>query len=343
MSEEKIWYIDRSRNYCYKELENGLQALVKTYKENKGVSLSVDKVIDDLELSGVISPTAKNKYAHLTRFRDHGFIDLNNIPGDSTVDFVDGLLDMDALIIDHFIKRPFYKDRSIPNIKPFVLICCFFSRIMSVTTDKKEYYIDVYECKNHLYKCNNYSDLNDRYIKQIISNRHSDVIVNKTMDDNELTNFSIWFNALKTTALFEPCAAREALIPNYYSKSFFDFISKNAEKFEVTPVCDEKGDSSLQYEYYCNRRKGISEILPKCLKSNVKFEDEDSTITIFNYLFGLKKIKGFRYEKYLKSHDLMFGIYNPLLYVPYLALREMYYQNSFLAEDIYNIIFRKII
>lgn len=343
MSAEKIWYIDRSRNYYYKELEAGLNAIVKTYKENEGVFLSTEKVIEGLELSGVISPLAKNKHAHLTRFRDHGFIDLNNIPGDSTIDFVEGLIDMDALIIDHFIKRPFYKDNSEPNIKPFVLLCCFFSKIMNITTDKSEYYIDVYECKNHLYKCRNYSDLDDRYVKEIINIRHSNSIVSRVMADNELTNFSIWFNSLKTTSLFDPTSKREVLTPNACAKSFFDLISANSEKFEPTPACDEKGDSSLQYEYYCNRRKGISEILPKCLKSNVKFEDEESAIVVFNYLFGIKKIKDFRYEKYLKTHDIMFGIYNPFIYVPYLALREMYYQNSFLTEEIYKIIFRKTI
>lgn len=341
MGDEKIWYIDRSRNYYYKELAKGLESIVNAYKENEGAFLAAEKVIESLVLSGVISPTAKNKYAHLTRFRDHGFIDLNNIPGDSTVDFIEGLIDMDALIIDHFIKRPFYKDNSVPNIKPFVLLCCFYSKIMNITTDKSEYYIDVYECKNYLYKCKNYCDLDEISVKQIINDRHSNVIVSKTMDDNELTNFSIWFNSLKMTAIFDPTSKREVLKPNVCARAFFDFISSNAEKFEPTPVCDEKGDSSLQYEYYCNRRKGISELLPKCLKSNVKFECDYDAIQVFNYLFGIKKIKDFKYEKYIKNYDLMFGIYNPFICVPYLALREMYYQNSFLAEEIYRIIFNK--
>lgn len=338
MSDEKIWYIDRSRNYYYKELPEGLKAIVKAYKDSEGAMQSTDRVIQVLVDSGVTSPAAKNKFAHLTRFRDHGFINLYNNPGDSTIDYVEGKLDLDGMIIDHFIKRPFYKDNAEPNVKPFVLICCFFSKMMKVTSNWKEYYISVYECKKHLYNCKNYLEVDDRFVKQIISNRHSGAIESKNMPDNELTNFSIWFNAIKITALFDPKTNRETLAPNPYARSFFDFIADNATKLEPTPVCDEKGDSSLQYEYYCNRRQGLSEILPKVIKSNVRFEKKEHVRILFEFLFGIKMIKDFKYEKYVKNPENAFGVYNPLLFTPYLALRHLYYQNSFLAEDLYKTI-----
>lgn len=339
MKEEKIWYIDRSRNYFYKELTDGLQAIVKAYKENDSVMLEPEKVIQCLVDSGVISKDAKNKYAHLTRFRDHGFIDLYNNPGDSTIDFVEGKLDLDSLIIDHFIKRPFYKDNAIPNIKPFVLICCFFSEIMKVTTDQNEYFISAQECKQYLYRCKSYSNVDSIFVKQIISDRHSGAIACTNISENELVNFSIWFNSIRITSLFRPDTSRDILVPNAFAKSFFDFLAENASKLQPTPVCNEKGDSSLQYEYYCNRRQGISELFPKLIKSNVHFANQEHIRILFNYLFGIKVLKDFNYNLYLKNVEEAWGIYNPLLYIPYLALRHIYYQNSFVAEKIYKEIY----
>ena len=91
----KIWYIDRSRNYYYDELPKGLRSIVDTYYHNDGVMISTDNLIQSLVDSGVISSSAKNKNAHITRFRDHGFIDMRNMPGDYTIDYLNGLLDMD--------------------------------------------------------------------------------------------------------------------------------------------------------------------------------------------------------------------------------------------------------
>ena len=338
MADVKIWYIDRSRNYYYPELPNGLKTIVETYNQGEGILITPDIIINDLVRGGVIKPDAKNKFAHLTRFRDHGFINMYNNPGESTIDFVEGRLDLDALIIDHFIKRPVYKDNPKPNIKPFVLICKFFSVLFGLTKDDSEYYITTYECKNYLYSCQDYDEINTKFVKDVISDRHSGVIVNKEMEDNEQTNFSIWFNALKLTSIMEPKSSRESLVPNKYAKPFFCFIAKNAHLLEPTPACDSKGDSSLQYEYYCNRRKGINEILAKCIKSNVRLDSIEATKKLYLFLFGLKKDRDFKYEKYIKNPESNFGVYYPLINLPYLAIRHIWLQNSFIADSLYKLL-----
>ena len=337
----KIWYIDRSRNYIYKELDSGIRAIVSVYKKSNGMKISPDEIIEALVNCGTISFDAKNKYAHLTRFRDHGFLDMYNKPSESSIDYIDGRLDMDSLIIDHFIKRPVYKDKDISNIKPFILICCFFSSIIDLTTDENEYYITARECKDFLYECNDYSCVDEIFAKRIINQRHSNMTSYDSMEENEKLNLSIWFNALKETSIFMPEVDRLILRPNKYAKSFFDFVKINAKNFEATPICDDKGDASLQYEYYCSRRKGINEVIPKVIKSNIRFQSEDDKIAIFEYLFGIKKRKNFKYSYYLKDNDSSFGIYHPFINLPYLALRNIWMQNSFMADELYDLYARK--
>ncbi len=337
MGEVKIWYIDRSRNYYYKELDAGLESIVHASKKNSDILITPDMLIDELVRCGAISAEAKNKFAHLTRFRDHGFINMYNQPGDSVVDYVENRLDLDSMIIDHFIKRPVYKDQN-SKVKPLILLCKFYSVLFKITSDENEYYISMIECKNNLYECQHYDDVNAMMVKKIITERHSNGISNVNMEPNETTNFSIWFNALKKTSLFNSRTNREILKPNIYARSFFDFIANNCSGFEITPVCDDKGDSSLQYEYYCNRRKGINEIIPKYIKPNVRFDNNYDAKKLLLYLFGLKYDTEFRYEKYLKNPDEAFGVYNPFLCIPYLALRNVWMQNSFLADSLYEII-----
>ena len=261
-----------------------------------------------------------------------------NNPGDSAIDFAEGRLDLDGMIVDHFLKRPVFKDKAVPNIKPFVLLCKFFSELFSVTKDDLEYYITTFECKNYLYNCQKYSDIDAKLIKEIITDRHSGVIMSKQMDDNETTNFSIWFNALKLTSLINARSSNELLVPNKYAKPFFDYIGNKATDLEPTPTWDDKGDSSLQYEYYCNRSKGINEIIPRCIRANVKISNNEEAQKLFLFLFGLKDDIHFKSEKYVKNSESNFGIYYPFLTLPYIALRHIWMQNSFIADALYKLI-----
>lgn len=336
---DRIWYIDRSRNYCYPGLESGLRAIVGLYRKTNNAEIDINEVVETLVSCGVITSDAKNKYAHVTRFRDHGFLTQKNLPGDSTLDFIEGRIDMDAMIVDHFLKRPMFKDCDNPPIKPFVLICCFFSHLFQITKDDEEYYLTAEECKKYLYRCTSYEQMDEYLTKRIISARHSGVISGNSIDHNEAVNFAVWFNALKNSALFHSDNRKRKLVPNRFAVSFFDYIRINSSVMSPTPVCNDRGDSSEQYEYYCDRNKGINETIPVIVKPNVHFADEKDTIMFLKYVFGLSQNENTDYYgKYLRNPDQYFGIYQPFLCVPYLALRHIWMQNSFIGDACYELI-----
>lgn len=158
------------------------------------------------------------------------------------------------------------------------------------------------------------------------------------MDHNEEVNFAVWFNALKNTALFHSDNRKRKLEPNMYACAFFDFVRINSSAMSSTPVCNDRGDSSEQYEYYCDRNKGINEILPSIIKPNVHFSGDSDVIMFLKYVFGLSQNVNTDYGKYLQKPEQCFGVYHPFLCVPYIALRHMWMQNSFLGDACYDLL-----
>lgn len=334
------WYIDRSKNFIYDTLLDCLRVFYTA--SNNRTSLDANELVDLIVQHPELNIADANINAALTRFRDHGLLRTNNTLGDSAVDYVVGRLSESELVVDLFLKRPAAKYNS-PNIKPFVLLCKVFDIMINIIEDPDDIFITSYECKEYLCNINDINEITYEYVEKIINERkyslNSHIPVPRiNFEDNEDTNFSIWFNALNSTPIFiKRGDSKRILRPNIKQKEFFKYISVNCDEFSVTPT-DSK---SNLYNYYCNRTTGINEILPNIVRNDLENIEQDDIKSLFEYLFGYKRNFGINYGKYFKSE--CFGIFFPFITLPGLAIRKIYMQNKELGEYLYEYISNKVI
>lgn len=329
------WYIDRSKNFIYDTL---LKCLTVFYSISKGKnSIGVNVLIDAILAHPELNIAEGNINAALTRFRDHGLLRNNNTIGDSASDYVEGKINIEELVIDLFLKRPAAKYNSV-NVKPFVLLCKVFDIMIEMVQDVDDIFITSYECKEYLLNINDIVDITYEYVEKIINERNysygsSLPIPRIELDQNEDTNFSIWFNALNSTPVFiKKDDGRRVLRPNVKQKEFFKYISVNSDEFSITPT-DSKTNL---YNYYCDRDTGINEILPDVIKENIQDIDLKDIKFLFEYLFGYKRNFGTKYDKYFKCE--CFGIFFPFITLPGLVIRKIYYKNKRLGKYLYDYI-----
>lgn len=332
------WYIDRSKNFLYDTLLDSLKIFYSITKGKEKVDVNV--LIDLIKKHPELGIADGNINAALTRFRDHGLINYNNIVGDSAIDYIEGRLNEEELVIDLFLKRPVEKKDS-PNLKPFVILCKVFDIMIDMEIDVDNIFITSYECKEYLYSLNDIDEISFELVERIINERNYELgskipIARVQFDFNEDTNISIWFNALNRTPIFlKKYDTRRVLVPNIKQKEFFKYISVNADEFAETPT-----NSKINlYNYYCNRRNGINEILPDVIKNNAFAVNDEEIKSIFEYLFGYKKNVNANFEKYFKED--CFGIFFPFISIPGLAIRKIYYSNKIIGEALYKYIFNK--
>ncbi len=327
------WYIDRSKNFINENLDEALR-----YFASAPTGGGSSEVIRSMSARGLLGRAGGNPNAALTRFRDHGLLSLDNKIGESAVDYVQGRLGKAELVIDLFIKRPCKKQYA-PNVKPFVVLCKLFDNMMEMSIDPDDIFITYHECYEYLYPCNSYEDVSLELVEKILAERQYELGVRYPrprvkLPDNEDTNLSIWFNALKETPVFMPQNDdRPILRPNLKQKEFFRFITVNADEFAATPT---KKNGEL-YSYYCNRETGINEILPNVVKANATANEEEVKV-LFEYLFGYKKVADFNYSKFIRYE--CFGLFFPFITLPKLVIRLIYLNNRKLGEAFYTFIAR---
>ena len=327
------WYIDRSKNFINENLDEALR-----YFASAPTGGGSSEVIRSMSARGLLGRAGGNPNAALTRFRDHGLLSLDNKIGESAVDYVQGRLGKAELVIDLFIKRP-CKKQDAPNVKPFVVLCKLFDNMMEMSIDLDDIFITYHECYEYLYPCNSYEDVSLELVEKILAERQYELGVRYPrprvkLPDNEDTNLSIWFNALKETPVFMPQNDdRPILRPNLKQKEFFRFITVNADEFAATPT---KKNGEL-YSYYCNRETGINEILPNVVKANATANEEEVKV-LFEYLFGYKKVADFNYSKFIRYE--CFGLFFPFITLPKLVIRLIYLNNRKLGEVFYTFIAR---
>jgi len=319
------WYIDRSKNFINNTLDRVIDFLA-TYSGQRDSS----SLITQLEQAAIFDKDAGNSYAALTRFRDHGLIDNNNELGDSAMDYYKGFLSRDELILDLFIKRSACKKDS-PNLKPLVLLCRAFDLMLDLVADMGDVYLTYEECFKYLYCCNDLTDLSVDLIDAIIDGRSTGKN-HVTMKQNEITNLSIWFNALKNTPLFVSEEEKTMIRPNLFAKDLIKFISINGSKLTVTPTAS----NTTLYKYYCNRSFGFNEIIPYVFNQNIILKNRRDAVIVFNYMFGIKKEPEYDYGFYFSRP--CFGVYSAFLYVPGLVIRKIYLKNMIVGDDLYRII-----
>ncbi len=329
------WYIDRSKNFLYETFSDCLSLF---FSESKGKeNLDVNILIEKIKKHPELGIPNKNINAALTRFRDHGLLSYKNIVGDSAIDFLEGRLNNSELIIDLFLKRPAEKHNSV-NIKPFVLLCKVFDFMIDILQDQDDIFITSYECKEYLCPINNLEEVNYELIEKIINERDYSIENNfpnprVSLDNNESTNFSIWFNALNNTPIFiKDENSGQILKPNIKQKEFFKYISINSDEISETPT-DSK--QSL-YSYYCNRNTGLNEILPDVIRNDINEIDENDIPMLFEYLFGYKRNYNVDFQKYFKNE--CFGVFFPFITIPGLVIRKIYYKNEILGDLLYKYI-----
>lgn len=314
------WYIDRSKNFVNPSLEPVLFFL-NDYEGDR----TSNNVIEELVKRKIFDETVGNPYAALTRFRDHGLISNRNIIGDSAKDYIEGLINIDELIVDLFLKRPALKKQS-PDLKPFVLLSKFFYMMFEIVPDPDDIYLSYLECQSYLYKCNSLDDLSYELVDAILNNRLSTNVTSNRLKQNEITNLSIWFNALRQTPFFISLDERDIIKPNFYQRDFFEYIALNARKFQATPT---EANGQL-YEYYCNRSFGINEIIPDVFKENVVIRDDSEVEILIDYLFGYKKAVDYDFSYYFNRE--CFGVYNAFRTIPGLIYRKIYIGNKPLGK-----------
>ena len=186
------WYIDRSRNIksCF---ESSLMDKMKEWVQNKNEistqPISPAKLIKKLN----IDKSFKNPNALLTYLRDIGLIDYQtNLPSQFFRTCVYSQLSNEQIILLILLKKNSEKnDKS--TVKPFVVICKAMSLLVDIC---KDYYLTWDDCVSFLQKIDNYDDITEQYILEMINARN---INDKTQDSSIM---DIWFNGLTATGLF---------------------------------------------------------------------------------------------------------------------------------------------
>lgn len=292
--------------------------------------INSSSIISNLITNKIFKENDGNPNAALTRFRDHGLINNNNFIGDDSIDYLSGNITLNELIIDLFFKRPCCKKNS-PNLKPLVLLCCVFDLMFEVAPSYDSIYLTYSECYKYFYNCNSIDDISIELIDTIINNRKyidergvPEAVA--MMKQNEITNLSIWFNALKNTTLFLPCEDRTMIRPNVYQREFFKFIATNGYKISCTPT----DNNTVLYDYYCSRYTGLSEIIPFYFKPNVMIRDIEEVPIIVNYLFGINKKADFDFSYYFDRE--CFGVYYCFISMSGLVARVISKNNKPLGE-----------
>ena len=321
------WYIDRSKNFSNDTLLAALNCI------NNCPTKDAPTVEGQLSETGALGEAGGNPKAALTRLRDHGLLRMDNTIGDSTQDYMNGLITIEELTIDLFLKRPAAKG-TITMVKPFVQLCQYFDLLISNNYAPKDIFITFAECKEFLFPLNSYDELTLTVADRIVASREyvgNNPIPNPRIDlsGNEKTNLSIWFNALKASPVFAPAEFddRTVLRPDIMQRAFFRFISVNAEELSNMT----SADNEQVYNYYCTRETGLNEILPSVVRNNADLRDEDVK-TIIEYLLGYRKNKKFDYQKYLR-YDC-FGVYLPLVALPGLVCRKLSLSNRVFAAKV---------
>ena len=113
------------------------------------------------------------------------------------------------------------------------------------------------------------------------------------------------------------------------------YIAINGRRISETPT---QSNTSL-YNYYCNRATGVSEIVPDIFIPNVIAANDFEAMAISNYIMGIKIEPEFDFSKYVTRE--CFGIFNPFIFVPGLAVRSVWIKNKALGDAIYSIMERK--
>ena len=329
------WYIDRSKNFIC----DGLRDILSIINESElsGAEMSTKELAKKFAEHKALGNAIGNPNAAFTRFRDHGLIRMNNSIGDTAKMYLNEKFTFGELIIDLFVKRFASKDE-FPSLHPVVMLCKLFSCMMNMGVDIDDVFITYFECHEYLLPINSYEDVNYELVEKIISEREyrdtdsGSVLQNRIeLSDNEETNYSIWFNALKQTPLFislEENDNRYTLRPNQKQKEFFNYLSENADEFKDGDI---KNNATL-YKYYCNREYGLSEIIAPVIKSDVTIEKDDVKV-LFDYLFGYDQKVDFDYSTYVK-HEC-FGTYFAFISIPDIAIAKIEEENPQIADQLY--------
>lgn len=329
------WYIDRSKNFIH----DGLRDILSIINESElaGEDMSTKELAKKFTKHKALGNAIGNPNAAFTRFRDHGLIRMNNSLGDTAKMYLNEKFTFGELVIDLFVKRFASKDE-FPSLHPVVMLCKLFSCMMNMGIDIDDVFITYFECHEYLLPINSYDDVNYELVEKIISEReYSDADSGSVLQhrielsDNEETNYSIWFNALKQTPLFvslEENDNRYTLRPNQKQKEFFNYISENADEFKNGDI---KNNATL-YKYYCNREYGLSEIIAPIIKPDVTIEKDDVKV-LFDYLFGYDQKVDFDYSTYVK-HEC-FGTYFAFISIPNIAIAKIEEENPQIADQLY--------
>ncbi len=323
------WYIDRSKNFINGTFEPVISFFYR-YSDVRDSRTIINKLISNC----IFDEDSGNPNAALTRFRDHGIINNSNVLGEPAIDYVEKRITRDELIIDLMLKRPALKKGS-ANLKPLVLLCKFFDVMYEIAVDEAEVFLTYEECFNYLYHCNTLQDISTDFVDSVMENRLYDT-ARPEMKQNDYTNLSIWFNALCNTPIFLQTNERSIVRPNPYAKPFIKFIAINGPMISETPTTS----NTELYNYYCSRAKGLSEIIPSVFLPNVISKNRNESEVLYKYVFGIKREPDFAYSSFFENE--CFGVYNPFLFIPGLAIRKIWINNKPLGASLYELTRQKI-
>lgn len=182
------WYIDRSRNISSILKSKYFEKLCNLSKEDRK-KYETKELIDLLEISNEI----KNPNALITFLRDIGLINSEtNTPSNFLKVCVESNIAIENIILMIIIKKNSEKnDKSF--IKPFIVLCKTFSILAIKNYELKIHWND---CVNYLMKCDDYDQVNEELIDEMLATRDISKIEESSVLD-------IWFNALCDTKLFE--------------------------------------------------------------------------------------------------------------------------------------------
>ena len=327
MPEMFSWYID-NRYYITEEFVNKL------------LEYSVEAKSNEEPLKNVFArkePSAGNPSSPVTFARNIGIIDNEENWSDTTKLYQNRTIPFSNFIFDLIAKRNVSKTEQI-NMKPLVVLCVVFSKMVQLDIDETEQFITTAECYEYLSVLSSYEEITNDLVLNIVNSRtytgRQHVPQKRVEVRNEVYLSSI-FDALCKSGIFYTGIQKSIIHPQKKYSELIEYIAANGTRISIAPIADGGRQNEEFYSYCSNINNGILEIFPELPLLN---EEIPATATkdIYNYLFDVETQVSFDWHKYFEQDCR--GIYRIFFPLQWLIVTKIYLKNAQMGEYLFDFV-----
>ena len=323
------WYID-NRFYVSKGfVDEFIDVVLKIKKTNDNV--------DGVALSKYY-PDDDNASSRSTFARNVGIIDSNADLSDSALMYKHGFIDYSEFVLEIMTKRNTTGREQIP-LKPVVLLCIVFSKMMELNIPKRERFITSTECYEYLSPLESYEELTNDLVSQIVHEReylpNSDIPINRVKIDSGAVYLSSLFNCLNDTPIFYFGERKTILYNDDSHADFIQYMAANGPKISMAPIMGGSPKKNEPfYRYLCDINNGIFEIFPKI--EIIRTFEPKKIKPLFEHCFGIKKVEETFFDGYMSPIE--FGAFSSFRTVVRLVATYFYIKDTRLGELLFDYI-----